>query len=235
MSEQAAMTGSLLIIDGPIGVGKSTLGASIVAYCEARGRRALLFREQIEPEFLELMLSSKQHLFAFQAAVLVQKVATLKHAVSIAALTGALVIVDRGPVGDYGFAMMHRDAGHISEREWTVYTSLLRQAPASAVCSRVVREACGLADNSASPCPIKTVLLTADPDAALERMRARNNKAEITTYDLAYFARLHAIYSTLFADSGAVHVDCSRQHTVDANGLLDDSVVQQFFATIGLI
>lgn len=227
------MTGCVLIIDGPIGAGKSTLAASIEAYCAARGRRVVVFRERIEASFLRLMIDSTAHRFAFQAAVLVQKIAVLEHAITHATRTGALVVVDRGLMGDYGFAQMHRDAGHISEREWQVYTSLLHAAPAG-TCKPSLMHDPTQATQGEPACAIKSALLVLEPAAALERMRQRNNAAEVGGYDLAYFTRLHAIYGDLFFDDDAlVRFDVS-SHTTLVNGRLPDAVVERFFAALGL-
>ena len=227
------MSGDVVVVDALVGAGKSTLTKSIKSWCEKRGRRVAVFREVIAPEFLNLMLSDPKYLFAFQAGTILQKAALIEHAVRFATITGALVIVDRGMIGDFGFALMHYEAGRIDEREWQAYTSIVRTANAPGIESVAMRKACQLSSVVKPRCNFKTVWLSVDPSTAMDRMRARNNPIEVSSYDLAFFARLHSIYSQLFACGEAQVVDFSPHATV-VDSTLPDEFVEQFLRQIGI-
>jgi deoxyadenosine/deoxycytidine kinase len=115
-----------IAMEGNISVGKTTAGRLVAEkWPTAYGLR----EECIYPKLLELMYSGKGYSFPFQLAQLVQRKATRQNVVNMKALgsynTKPIMLLDRGIIGDYAFAIWNYIIGHITDAEMSAYESIL--------------------------------------------------------------------------------------------------------------
>lgn len=121
--------GALLVIEGHIGSGKSTLGAMLVQYAHEAGLRAVFMPECFPADLLTSFIEwNEAHAavttarnpfaFPFQMAMLDERQKTYLRALEYAD-KGYLVVIDRSLPGDYVFALANRDA--FTDEEWTQY------------------------------------------------------------------------------------------------------------------
>jgi len=133
-----------VLIEGNIGVGKTTLCARISAVWPDAVR---VYREIVNSDFLELMYSAgAENAFAFQMYMLTQR----QHASALDRATRSdpppIRLHDRSLVGDVVFAVVNRELGNISTAQFLVYRSIvlgdiLRADPAT-IASSTLRERC---------------------------------------------------------------------------------------------
>lgn len=127
----SALCGKVLCIEGPIGVGKSTLGEAIISYCNRKGVPAHFYPECVDEDYKKLYLKDHanmaKHAFGFQKDTLERRINVFRDAQKLAA-TGYFVVIDRGVLGDISFATMQCNSGLFSEEDWACYQSVLQRA-----------------------------------------------------------------------------------------------------------
>ena len=98
----------IIAIVGPIGSGKSTLGPAIVGYLQRCGIAAKFIPEDINWVFLKKSNEKPiKFKFPFQLNTLQRRGNTHRAAIADAK-TGMVVVEDRDPIADIGFAETHR-------------------------------------------------------------------------------------------------------------------------------
>lgn len=174
MRKLGALRGSVITIEGLIGIGKTTLGEAFVQYLNKQGFQARFFPEYVNPYFLgKYIANMSRYSFSFQLFMLEKRLQIYKEAQAFAN-TGGIALIDRSLNGDYTFAWMQWRKGFFTEEEWEIYRALLTKEPISE--------------------PHLTLYLTCDPETSLCRIARRGNEDEIKGYQLAYMKELDQAY-----------------------------------------
>lgn len=211
--------GTVLTVEGGIGIGKSTKCRSLVQVLNEAGVPATYMPEDYDPQLLEAFLDQAKaapgefnaHAAPFQFDVQTRRIATYRQALALQQ-AGQCVVIDRSLVGDYAFAMLQYEDGNLTEADWDEY------------CRRA--EAADLLD------PDLTLFLHASPQVALERCQKRARTGE-DAYTLDYFRRLSRVYLACFeaVDYPCLYVDWSVTREIDPEtGMLDRDVVLDVLA-----
>lgn len=199
------LRGSIILIEGIIGAGKSTLGASLHRALSRAGIACEFFEENVDPKLLELFLSDKQkYAFAMQTVLLVQRQKTYMKAIQFARRENGVSIVDRSLYGDIAFAKMHYKSGRIDAKEWAVYESLI--------------------SNSPLPQPSYILYLDVTPEVALGRIQSRNRGSEAASYNVEYLQELGSSYREAMSASvlPISILDWNKVRTMEEDSLLDE-------------
>ena len=171
------LIGSEIIIEGLIGVGKSTLGKSVTSYLEKIGLPVRFFNEFLNIKLLKLYINDMKHYgYAFQIIMMRERLRIYKEAKEFSK-KGGISIIDRSLIGDYAFALMLKNKGYINDAEWEVYLDLMKYE----------------SDDE----PNITVFLQCTPEQAFERMKNRSLQVEKDGYSLNYFKDLDAAYQNV--------------------------------------
>lgn len=183
--------GSLFVVEGHIGSGKSTLGAMLTHYAHEAGLRAIFmperFPEALLNQFIEWQdahpaaaahvstADRNPYAFAFQMAMLDERQRTYLQAIDYAE-KGYVVIIDRSLPGDYVFAAANRDS--FTAEEWTQYEEKMHATDLLA--------------------PTAIVYLDASVDDCLRRIGIRARGAE-NKYSRTYMDRVDTMYRHVLA------------------------------------
>lgn len=198
------LRGAVLIVEGIIGSGKSSLGKRLTELLTEVGLPCKFFEEEIDMPFLSLFLSDmKKYAFAFQVAMLKNRQSVYKQAVDFARNSNGVAIVDRSLHGDYAFALMHHDRGNISDEEWLAYEDIL--------------------EKTKLPGPSVIIYLDVYPTVAMERITKRDRLGEKSTYTLEYLSDLDANYKVAMEESpiSISYLDWNEPRSLTQEELLD--------------
>jgi deoxyadenosine/deoxycytidine kinase len=135
MKKYSQLKGRIIAIEGPIGVGKTTLGQSMAAYLNQIGIPAIFLEEKYNIDFLELFckgtVGGKNYGFPFQMSMLNacqhNYLEAEWHSGKKSSGESKVVIVDRTIWGNAVFAAMHHEKGNITDDEFQVYLSCIKQ------------------------------------------------------------------------------------------------------------
>jgi len=167
------LRGNIVLLDGLISAGKTTLGKSIEKYLNESGVKCKFFTEYDNP-LLNLYISNRaKYSFLFQLIMVRERIHIYQEATALAE-QGYFVIIDRSLTGDYAFALMQRNAGFINEDEWNIYIKTISEA-------RLIE-------------PSAIIYLETDAETSFNRMIKRGNEAEVNGYQLSYFEELERSY-----------------------------------------
>lgn len=175
----SSLRGTIIIIEGIIGVGKTTLCKSLHNFLTELGHDVVWFPEKIPSSLISLYISDmKRYAFPFQVMVAQSRALDLSRACELAKM-GKIVIMDRSLLGDCAFALMQKEKGYFTDAEFEAYLGVVSTGqPVS------------------SP-PLHILYLESSPETAFERMKKRGNKDEIDGYTLDYFKELSATYARM--------------------------------------
>lgn len=169
------LRGNLIILEGIISAGKTTLGKSLLKFLTKNGIKCIFFVEQVNKELLDLYIKNMgKYAFSFQVIVARERVNILKNAIELCK-DGNICIIDRGLLGDISFARMQYDKNNLNDEEWNVYNKLVKYEKFSE--------------------PDCTLFLDCNIDTAFERLLDRNNKNEVEGYTKEYFEDLNNSYN----------------------------------------
>lgn len=169
------LRGSIILVEGIIGAGKSTLGRRLTSMLNEIGISARHYDEEVNMPLLELFLSDmKKYAFAFQMYMLQHRQAVYRDAITYCERHNGVAIVDRSLFGDIAFARMHHTGSNISDDEWKVYESTI--------------------SSNSLRVPSAILYLDVTPDVAMRRIKARNRGSEASEYDVQYLQALHDNY-----------------------------------------
>jgi deoxyadenosine/deoxycytidine kinase len=188
------LAGHVIVLEGPIASGKSSMGAALAAYLNARGREAVFmperFPEDVLRDFIEWdaahagdaadAKAPNPYAFSLQMGILEQRAETYALAQSLAA-RGCTVLVDRSLPGDYVFARVNHERGNMTHEQWAQYKEKLR------------------AVDTLEPTAI--LFLDVSVDTSLRRIRARARTSE-DKYPRDYLAHLDRVYRQVLASYG---------------------------------
>jgi deoxyadenosine/deoxycytidine kinase len=226
-------TGRVVIIEGSIGIGKSTFCNSLLRWSSDvfKGRQVVMILEDINNKILSEFLKDQNKMaFGFQMYAACARIATLREAESLAR-QGYIVLVDRGILGDSTFAKMHKQNGNISDSQWDCYVSIIRQAfPKFAVvggesseesqCEGHERHQRLVYSDSSTEAstsvPIDVIYLRAPAEISFERMKSRSIATEVDGYTLGYFEHLSQLHDAVLSEyPDTIELDFSADFQID--------------------
>ena len=183
------LKGSVICIEGLVGVGKSVAGFSIMSYLNALDIKTKYYPEYFNHDLLNQYLSNmSKYAYYFQMFMLLKRIDMYKEALAFAD-NGGVSVIDRCVVGDYAFATMQHKKGYITDEDWKVYLSVMKQ------------------DRMRMPTTI--LYLQCSPSVAFERILKRNITSEVSGYTLEYLKDLDASYTeTIDIISGGNNIIC---------------------------
>jgi deoxyadenosine/deoxycytidine kinase len=176
----ASLRGSIFTIEGVIGVGKSTLGFSMEDLLNSIGLNAKFYPEYYNKELLSQYIGDmKKYAYSFQLVMLFKRLEIYSEAKRFAD-QGGIAIIDRSIIGDMTFARMQRDNGNITNDEWLVYLSLMKQ--------------------HLQLSPTANIYLQCTPETSLARIKHRGIKSEIEGYSKEYLKQLQDAYEVSISE-----------------------------------
>lgn len=206
------LRGSIIIIEGQIAVGKTTLGQSISDYLNREGIPCVFYPETVHQSWLELFLSDiEKYSTGYELFCTMARLLTYEKAVHMKE-KGYTCVIDRSFDGDMVFADTIHAAGKMTDTEYEVIKSWVKRSCYDGI----------------EP-PDYLVYLDTSPEVAFSRAidRARDGEDK---YDLDYFRNLHERYSSAIESiSSKRHkliIDWNEDKTV-TDGRLDDEEIRK--------
>lgn len=202
------LRGTVIVIEGLIGAGKSVLGQSVVDFLKRAGLDARYFEEYVNEALLNQFLRDKrQYAYAFQMVMLANRIRIYREAQAYAR-TGGIAVVDRSLYGDMAFAILHKRYGNISESEFDVYSDM--------------------AEDECLVEPDYVIFLDCEVNKCLERVQARGRlmeKDEECGYTTQYMEDLSSAYTEAFkrsrdAATRQFNIDWNKDKSQSKSGLL---------------
>lgn len=174
------LKGSIVVLEGLISAGKTTLCSSLHEYLSSIGLEVVWFPEEIPKSLLPLYTRDmSRYAFPFQVIVAQNRKSILARAHQLAN-QGKIVLVDRCLLGDYTFGLMQKEKGFFTDQEFDSYLEMI---------------------SGRLPAPSFTVFLDCPPEVAFERMKQRGHQEEIEGYTLDYFRDLDRVYRRVVLSS----------------------------------
>lgn len=198
------LRGAVLVIEGIIGSGKTSLGEKLTQMITNSGIPCKFFQEEVNLPLLELFLKDmKKYAFSFQLYMLSTRQKVYREAIEFSRRENGVAIIDRSLHGDIAFASMHNDAGNISNEEWNVYEDIV--------------------SSNSLPEPTVVIYLEVLPEVAIERINKRNRGSEVSKYTLEYLRELDTCYKVSMEESRIPikYIDWSENRSLSEDELLD--------------
>lgn len=174
------LKGSIIAVEGPIGVGKTTLCKSLERYLAENNFLVKYYPEYRNDKFLSSYISDmKRYSFSFQTLMLCKRLETYRQAYEFSN-TGGISILDRSLMGDKVFAKLQHNMGFFDTTDWENYLSLEKDE------KRID--------------PDLIIYLTCDVSTALERISRRGILSE-TAYTEEYLENLNREYKRAILDT----------------------------------
>lgn len=171
-----SLRGMIIIVEGLIGVGKTTLCKSLVSYLTKLGHDVVMFEEEIPRPLLSLYTTNmEKYAFPFQVIVAQTRNLAFSRACELSRL-GKIIIMDRSLLGDCTFALMQKNKGYFTDEEFKVYLGIINSNKSVPICAPYI------------------AYLDCAPETAFERMKKRGNSEEVDGYTLDYFQDLENTY-----------------------------------------
>lgn len=188
----------IISIEGAIGIGKTTLGKSIVKFLNTVQVVAKFYTEPFNQKMLELFLSDmKKYAYSFQLYMLTRR--QLDYNDAYHDRNNTISVLDRSLTGDYVFMSLQKKYGNVSDVEFDTYVEEY---------NKFVKYK-----------PDVVIYLNVDPDIMRQRIATRNRPGE-TTYDLQYLVELQNQYNVILPS----HISSEKIITVDWNNdVLDEN------------
>jgi len=195
--------GKVIVLEGLIGVGKSTLGRSLESYLSKNGVEVIWMPEPVNSKLLDLYISDMtKYAFPFQVIIARERIQMYKEAKRYAE-EGKVVIIDRGLPGDLAFAYMQKDKGFFTEKEWEVYRDLI--------------------SNDKIERPDAIIYLDCTSETAWRRIQQRGIFSEKNGYNRRYLKDLSDSYEKSLVNHKCFRIDWNEDQLVQ-NNILDDRI-----------
>jgi len=202
------LKGGMYIIEGIIGVGKSTLGNSLENYLNGVGLNCKFYREYFNKELLDQFIGDmKNYAYFFQMMMLVKRIEIYKEAEEFSKL-GGISFIDRSLVGDMTFARMHYENGNISEDEWKIYNNFIK--------------------NENLLTPSACIYLRCNTNTSMNRINNRGIETEINGYNIDYINKLKDMYNDVILNINNVKIislDWNNQITLVDNLIPEEELL----------
>lgn len=210
------LIGKLLILEGNIGAGKTSLGRSLEQYLRGRGLKVKFFTEYRNNVLLSAYIDNMaKYAFAFQLFMLSKRVEIYRMAQEFA-VSGGLAIIDRSIIGDRTFARMQYNNGLISEEDWQIYNAVL--------------------DAEINLIPDVCLYLNLAVNQLMLHIERRGIAEEVNGYTVNYIQDVTNNYFLEMAarpDYKVKIVDWDNyESSIDNKGLLPDATIQSMLALI---
>lgn len=178
--EARKLKGSVILVEGGIAYGKTTIGKSLASYLQHLGLKAKFFPEYRNPVLLQQYIKNmKKYAYAFQLFLLGRRAETYREA-KVFAEAGGIAIVDRSFPGDKAFALLQVELGNMSQNDYATYLAVAKQ--------EIDLE------------PDFTLRLVCTLETVLERIRQRGHQEEIDGYTPEYLRLLEVQYDKVFTE-----------------------------------
>lgn len=169
------LRGSIIVVEGNIASGKSTLTERLTDFLNNIGLKTKLYKEPILQSYLDLFLADQpKYAYGFQMSMLLENQCLYSDAENFTK-TGGIAVMDRSFLGNRVFALVHFAKGNINEPEMGVYDDVFKRI--------------------GNKVPDFVIYLQVDPTINVERCKLRDRTCESRVYDLDYFALLNHYYS----------------------------------------
>lgn len=180
----------LFYLESLIGTGKSTFFKTALKLMNRNAIKTNCYPEPIDNSLLHLHYSDvKKYAFSFQSIVIRERVHINEDAFNDLLQGDAdFIVLERSQFGDCGFALTHKKYGNISEKEFEVYTNLIRSNRLDRYRGSVKNE--------------YLVFFRCSPEKARERIIIRGNKDEIENCTLEYLTDLDESYMKILSRKG---------------------------------
>ncbi len=207
------LCGTVITLEGSIGVGKTTLCCNLVSEMTRLGLPACCHVEKVDEEHLRLFIdpaTRKKFAFSFQLDTMLQRAVTVREAYGQAA-KGSCVFLDRGLLGDRVFCLQQHAEGNIDDEQMRVYESRLKKELER---NALVRREVGLYEEDET-----TVYVDAKPETAYARTMKRDNVNE-SVYTEDYFRALKAKHEEFFElyNRPPLLLDWDREYDLTSEG-----------------
>lgn len=171
------LRGHLIVLEGTISAGKTTLGQNIVDLLSQSDLPVKFFQEYVNESLLQQYISNMgKYSYSFQLIMQSHRIHNYKLARQFSN-QGGIAIVDRSIIGDYAFALMQKNKGFITEQEWLIYNDIFVQ------------------ENIIQPDGI--IYLACSSNIVIHRISQRGIKCE-SAYDETYLLELEEAYKIAF-------------------------------------
>jgi len=175
------LKGGIYIIEGIIGVGKTTLGNSLEHYLNNIGLKCKFYREYFNQDLLNQFIGDMKHYaYSFQMIMLIKRKEIYKQAQEFSD-SGGISFIDRSLIGDMTFAKMHYENGNISEDEWKIYNNFVREEELFT--------------------PSACIYLKCNIETSIDRVKHRGITSEINGYNVDYVTKLKDMYDEIISNT----------------------------------
>jgi deoxyadenosine/deoxycytidine kinase len=174
--EPHPFAGKIVSIEGNIGVGKTTLGRSLVSVLEREGLEVIFHDEPVNQQMLkQFLIDPKKYAYPFQLYMLTRRQVNYVKAQQ-AVSEGKCVIIDRSLAGDFVFATLQHQLGNITTEDYTIYQQVYKDFEEFV--------------------PDYILYLQASVKSIKERIKRRNRDGE-DVYDDDYLTKLDETYRNI--------------------------------------
>lgn len=212
------LRGSIIIIEGQIGVGKTTLGHSLTRRLNDIGIPCVFYPETIHMPWFEMFISDiPRYALGYELFCTATRLLTYEKALRKRD-QGYVCIIDRSLDGDMVFAKSLLERSQLTQEEFDVVESWSNEAK-----------------NTEIEPPDYLIYLQTTPQIAIMRTAKRDRKGE-DKYDIGYFVQLHNEYEkamkNITANRHKLYVDWSDDLDVNMCGILNNEYVDDLVSKL---
>ena len=204
-----SLKGGIYIIEGIIGVGKTTLGTSLENYLNNVGLQCKFYKEYFNEDLLNQFIGDmKKYSFFFQMMMVVKRIEIYKEAEEFSKL-GGIAFIDRSLVGDMVFAEMHHKNGNISDDEWKIYNNFIKSEKLFT--------------------PSACIYLQCNTNTSVNRMNNRGIISEVNNYDINYINTLKDMYDHVISNINNIKIislDWNNPINFTNNIIPEDNIIE---------
>lgn len=204
------LLGNIIVIEGIVGVGKTTFSESAKQYLESLGFAVSLYKEHVNADMLTYFLNDKQkHAFIMELYMTQERIGTYR--LAHIEKSERVVLIDRSIPGDLAFCLMQHRRGAITAEELAIIHSIIHEQKL--------------------PSLDYVIYLDCDAQTGYKRMLARNRDGEKESYDMKYFEDLSRAYADTMQKIEShgticIHVDWTADRPIMGTTLLDTEVTE---------
>lgn len=180
--------GKICCIEGPIGVGKTSLCIELKKQLENNGINTIFYTEPFNQQMLEQFLSDpKKYAYAFQLYMLTRRQVIFVQA-QYEAQKGSCCLIDRSLIGDYVFATLQQQENNITNEDFEIYKSVYKQFSEFK--------------------PDVIIYLDSTIETQLKRILKRGRSGE-NAYQIKYLEKLNSVYKDVLKESfnNTIYID----------------------------